>query len=352
MPIMGKGGDGLAEGQLKIPQIFNATGSKNVGPVQYTDSAPVPWPPWSLVSVDIHPRRIIPTPVIPQRAKGETGKLQNTGSVTGNPSGTNGNVIDLRTTSNETTQSRSAPTIGETTIMTEEAQRIREIVYDVVKETFAPGRAAIKKNLTLPTKEFSSFEDLVKSGEKVGDEEVQSSKLIGTEVPRSTFGSPLSIDGASPSNPSVSTGAPQFATAAWKPKEPPCFFGRSTEDAHTWVSLVRNYLTFMSGSDSQQVDYTVTLFRDAAHEWYMSYERRNRGPPKDWARLVAALLDRFGSNIRSQEAQSQLKSHRGAVLCEIMQASLKPFWVAWILMMKGSCLISLFGDYSQTWLGL
>ena len=67
-------------------------------------------------------------------------------------------------------------------------------------------------------------------------------------------------------------------------------------------------MTFMSGSDSQQVAYTATLFREAAHEWYISYERRNRGPPRDWASLVAALLDRFGSNIRSQEAQSQLMS--------------------------------------------
>ena len=60
----------------------------------------------------------------------------------------------------------------------------------------------------------------------------------------------------------------------------------------------------MSGSDSQQVAYTVTLFQEAAHEWYMSFEHRNRGPPRDWEGLVAALLDRFGSNIRSQEAQS------------------------------------------------
>ena len=122
-------------------------GQKTLGPVQYTDSAPVPWPPWSPVSVDIHPRRIIPTPVIPQRAKGETGKLQNTGSVTGNPSGTNGNVIDLRTTSNETTQSRSAPTIGETTIMTEEEQRIREIVYDVVNRDFCPRSGSYQEKL-------------------------------------------------------------------------------------------------------------------------------------------------------------------------------------------------------------
>ena len=30
-----------------------------------------------------------------------------------------------------------------------------------------------------------------------------------------------------------------FATTQWKPKEPPCFYGRSSEDVHTWTSLVR-----------------------------------------------------------------------------------------------------------------
>ena len=30
--------------------------------------------------------------------------------------------------------------------------------------------------------------------------------------------------------------------------------------------------------------------------------------PRDWAQLSTALLERFGSNIRSQEAQSQLMS--------------------------------------------
>ena len=96
-----------------------------------------------------------------------------------------------------------------------------------------------------------------------------------------------------------------FATAAWKPKEPPCFFGRSSEDSHTWVSLVRNYLEFTLGSDSQQVTYIVTPFREATREWYMNFEHRNRGPPRYWA---SVLLNRFGSNIRSQEARSQLMS--------------------------------------------
>ena len=44
---------------------------------------------------------------------------------------------------------------------------------------------------------------------------------------------------------------PVMATAFWRPKEPPCFFGRSTEDVHTWTSLVRHYLAFMVGNDTQ-----------------------------------------------------------------------------------------------------
>ena len=95
-----------------------------------------------------------------------------------------------------------------------------------------------------------------------------------------------------------------FATAQWRPKEPPCFFGRSSKDVHTWTSLVRHYLAFMAVSDVQQVAYTVTLVQKATHEWYTRYERRNRGPTRDWAQLSTALLERFGSNIRSQEAQS------------------------------------------------
>ena len=40
----------------------------------------------------------------------------------------------------------------------------------------------------------------------------------------------------------------------------------------------------------------------------MAYKRRNRQMPRDWAQLSMALLKRFGSNIQSQEAQSQLIS--------------------------------------------
>ena len=53
--------------------------------------------------------------------------------------------------------------------------------------------------------------------------------------------------------------AQTFATTQWRPKEPPCYYGRSNEDVHMWTSLVRHYFTFMGGSDAQQVAYAVTL---------------------------------------------------------------------------------------------
>ena len=90
-----------------------------------------------------------------------------------------------------------------------------------------------------------------------------------------------------------------FATTQWKPKEPPCCYGRSTEDVHTWTSLVRHYLTFMGGSDAHQVVYSVTLLCDSAHEWCIGYKRRSNHSPRDWAQLSDLLLEQFGSNIQS-----------------------------------------------------
>ena len=59
------------------------------------------------------------------------------------------------------------------------------------------------------------------------------------------------------------------------------------------------------------------------HEWCMGYERQNRGPPRDGAQLVAALVDRFGSDIRPQEAQSQfMPISQGQGLCKIMPSNL------------------------------
>ena len=167
-----------------------------------------------------------------------------------------------------------------------------------------------------------------KSGKATADTDVidlisQSAAALQKSPPSILPGSPISVastpshagnGGSAPGFSQLSSGShpspppPPFATMHWKPKEPPCFFGRSSKDVHTWASLVRHYLTFMGGSDAQQVAYSVTLLRESAHEWYIGYKRKHRNPPSDWAQLSNLLLERFGSNIRSQEAQSQLMS--------------------------------------------
>ena len=81
----------------------------------------------------------------------------------------------------------------------------------------------------------------------------------------------------------VASPSTMFATTQWKPKESPYFYGRSTEDVHTWTSLVHHYLTFMGGSEAHQVVYSITLLCDSVHEWYIGYEKRSRRPPRDWA---------------------------------------------------------------------
>ena len=191
-----------------------------------------------------------------------------------------------------------------------------------MQKKFAAGRA------TLGTNPGSYHEDSVKSGAAIPSASVinlvtESTQPSGRILPSVIPGSPVSVastpsqvgnGGSAPgfshlTHATTATSPPQiFATMHWKPKEPPCFFGRSTEDVHTWTSLVRHYLSFMGGSDVQQVAYAVTLLRESAHEWYIGYERRHRNSPRDWAQLCDLLLECFGSNIHSQEAQSTLMS--------------------------------------------
>ena len=123
----------------------------------------------------------------------------------------------------------------------------------------------------------------------------------GPENPQFSF--PIFQEGAASSAPAQSV----FATAQWRPKEPPAFTGNANDDVYLWTSLVRQYFVFMNGTARQEVAFAATLLRGAAHEWYMGYERRNGNqPPRDWPTMMQAILDRFGSNIRAQEAQAKL----------------------------------------------
>ena len=186
---------------------------------------------------------------------------------------------------NSTGQSSGANrhTIGSTTISSSEAEIIKKEVRDIVQKAF-PG-INVNTAHPVPPNRRSGVSDTGKPSSGVIDlagSMAHSAPLAiaGSEV---SVASTLSNSGQGESNTSFSrimsgsgavTSAQTFATAQWRPKEPPCYYGRSTEDVHTWTSLVRHYLTFMGGNDAQQVAYAITLLRDAAHEWYMAYERK------------------------------------------------------------------------------
>ena len=192
----------------------------------------------------------------------------------------------------------SRPTIGTTTVSTGEAERIRFEVRSELQKMF-PG--------------ISQFETAAAINEDRQEEPSRPEAIAGSEVSMASTHSKSGVGENHNSFPRMMSSGPEstgqtFSNVQWRPKEPPCYYGKSSEDVHMWTSLVRHYLTFMGGSDLQQVAYAVTLLRDAAHEWFTAYERKNRQLPRDWAQLSAALLERFGSTMRSQEAQSQLMS--------------------------------------------
>ena len=171
------------------------------------------------------------------------------------------------------------------TISSREEARIRAEVRAVMNQQFALGRAKLESN---PVAQKEGF---VKSSAATSDIyviDLISQSVASLQQPQPTIipGSPISVastpshagNGGSAlgfshlSSRSHPSPPPQpFATMHWKPKEPPCFFGRSSKDVHTWTSLVCHCLTFMGGSDAQQVAYSMTLLRESAHEWYIGY---------------------------------------------------------------------------------
>ena len=201
---------------------------------------------------------------------------------------------------------------GQVSLPTEAQKTISEICEQYLRQRGLTSEQAVHQNIgtrNAPNPTPSEIRSSLATSSGVSD--VRGPPLVINLSPISVASIPPPSGGNGPfqrisQTENLKPSHPVMATAFWRPKKPPCFFGRSTEDVHTWTSLVCHYLAFMVGSDAQQVAYTVSLLRESAHEWYTGYERRNRGPPRDWAQLSTALLERFGSNIRSQEAQSQL----------------------------------------------
>ena len=90
-----------------------------------------------------------------------------------------------------------------------------------------------------------------------------------------------------------------------KPKDPPVFAGKTTEDVDIWVKQVSNFLTIIGGPDHIQVAYVANLLQGAAQHWFQRECDAGRHP-RTWRELGQALRKRFGNDTKTEQAQSQI----------------------------------------------
>ena len=94
-----------------------------------------------------------------------------------------------------------------------------------------------------------------------------------------------------------------------KPKDPPAYHGKATEDVEVWSQQVDNYLQLLGGDDDMQVAYVGTLLQGAAQLWFQRENNAGRRP-RTWTQLAESLCDRFDNPTKADYAQSQLSSMR------------------------------------------
>ena len=94
-----------------------------------------------------------------------------------------------------------------------------------------------------------------------------------------------------------------------KPKDPPAYHGKATENVEVWSQQVDNYLQLLGGDDDTQVAYVGTLLQGAAQLWFQRENNAGRRP-RTWTQLAESLCDRFGNPTKADYAQSQLSSMR------------------------------------------
>ena len=123
--------------------------------------------------------------------------------------------------------------------------------------------------------------------------------------------------GNGPSFPPWSYGSPSQQnrgsafTVQVKPKDPPIFHGRVSEDVVTWTSTVQDFFYLTEAGDAQQVAYATTLLQDAATDWWHALLRTRGGHrPRNFVEFVDLLERRFGSSNLVDRARAELRTIR------------------------------------------
>ena len=129
-----------------------------------------------------------------------------------------------------------------------------------------------------------------------------------------------------------------------KPKDPPAYHGKATEDVEVWSQQVDNYLQLLGGDDAMQVAYVGTLLQGAAQLWFQCENNAGRRP-RTWTQLAESLCDRFGNSTKADYAQSQLSSMRQGKMNRPMTIlyALRQYWTKFQCMRRVGSEIFLFG---------
>ena len=94
-----------------------------------------------------------------------------------------------------------------------------------------------------------------------------------------------------------------------KPKDPPIFHGKATEDVDTWLAKVGDFIYLTKANDRQQVAYMATLLQDAASDWWTSLLIERHGVrPADFPEMAVLLQKRFGRTTRVDRARAELRN--------------------------------------------
>ena len=96
-----------------------------------------------------------------------------------------------------------------------------------------------------------------------------------------------------------------------KPREPPIFAGKVSEDVDLWLYTVRAYFRTVAAPKAQKVGYTLTMLQDAAREWWTQWVRQRGGiEPATFEELAAALTARFANSSKERVARAELRTIR------------------------------------------
>ena len=91
-----------------------------------------------------------------------------------------------------------------------------------------------------------------------------------------------------------------------KPREPPVFCGKTSEDVESWIFTVSAYFRTVAALEEQKVGYALTFLQEAAREWWINTIRTGH-EPQTWRELATTLRERFGHRMKETTARAELR---------------------------------------------